>query len=135
MSRSFHQGDIIYINLTRENGINPKEGYDSRFKYYVVLGFDHNEMIVGGVVINSTINPRLPLAIKNYHYPLSATDYAFLQHNSFINCGQLITARIDLLAMAKHIGTLSTQDLEIILSSVREVGTIQEYQLKRFGLQ
>ena len=52
-------GDIHYLKLDKTNGITPKNGDKSRDKFFIVLGFDSEGNILGGVVINSNINYNL----------------------------------------------------------------------------
>ena len=42
-------GDVFLINLTREEGITPKTGDNTRNKFYIVLGFDEYGNAYGGV--------------------------------------------------------------------------------------
>lgn len=55
IQKSIKQGDVFYINLHLANGITPKDGHNSRFKYFVVLGFDEQGGVYGGIIINSQI--------------------------------------------------------------------------------
>lgn len=79
-------GDVYKIELSRADGIIPKNGYDTRDKFFVVLGFDEQGNVYGGILFNSKINQNLPTLIKDYHMPISAKAYPFLLHDSFLNC-------------------------------------------------
>ena len=68
-------GDVYEITMTEANGIKPKPGDASRDKYFVVLGFDTEEVAYGGVIINSQINKNLPSYIKMYHMPIRQSKY------------------------------------------------------------
>jgi len=35
-------GSVYEIRMDRSNGITPKNGYNDRIKYFVVLGFDND---------------------------------------------------------------------------------------------
>ena len=47
------KGDVYRIRMNREDGIIPKNGADSRNKFFVVLGFDSFGNAYGGVIVNS----------------------------------------------------------------------------------
>lgn len=53
-------GDVFRITMNKANGITPKPGDNSRDKFFVVLGFDENGNVYGGVIFNSYININLP---------------------------------------------------------------------------
>ena len=49
-------GDVHMLILDRSNGITPKDGKETRSKFFIVLGFDRYGNVIGGLVINSNIN-------------------------------------------------------------------------------
>lgn len=49
-------GDIIYVSLNEEDGMILKDGYDSRRKYFVVIGFTPEGVAIGALLINSKID-------------------------------------------------------------------------------
>lgn len=127
-------GDVYKIEMSRENGITPKNGYDTRNKYFVVLGFDDQDNVFGGIIFNSNINKYIPTNIKDYHMPISAKDYPFLSHNSFLNCTKIFSVTLMHLFKGKKIGTISTTDFELIHSTVCSYPDAEPRELKRFGL-
>lgn len=58
--KSIEIGNVYRIQMDKSNGITPKPGDTSRNKFFVVLGFDEEGNIYGGVIINSNINQRVP---------------------------------------------------------------------------
>lgn len=54
-------GDVYKIELSKADGIIPKNGYNTRYKFFVVLGFDEQGNIYGGILFNSKINQNLPM--------------------------------------------------------------------------
>ena len=48
-------GDVYKIELSKADGIIPKNGYDTRKKFFVVLGFDEQGNVYGGILFNSKI--------------------------------------------------------------------------------
>lgn len=127
-------GDIYKITMSSVDGITSKDGYITRDKYFVVLGFDKQGNVYGGIVFNSKINQNLPPMIKQYHMPISAKDYPFLSYDSFLNCSQLMTTTSTHLMQGKKVGTIKTDDLELIRSTVCSYPNAVPYELKRFGL-
>lgn len=59
------KGDIWKIELDESNGITPKDGFDTREKFFVVLGVLPDGTIFGGVVFNSKVNANLPQNIQD----------------------------------------------------------------------
>lgn len=70
--------------MSQGDGITPKGGNDTRPKYFIVLGFDEQGNIYGGVVVNSKLNHNLPSTITGYYMPLKCNVYTFLKYDSLI---------------------------------------------------
>lgn len=77
-------GDVHLLNLDRTNGITPKNGDATRNKFFIVLGFDNEDNVIGGLVINSKINYNLPSTVTDYQLPITVKQCPFLQHNSVL---------------------------------------------------
>lgn len=88
-SRTVNIGDVYEITMTEANGIRPKDGYSSRDKFFIVLGFDSEGVAYGGVIINSRINRNLPAHLRIYHMPIKQSKYRFLSYDSFVDCVRL----------------------------------------------
>ena len=127
-------GDVYKIELSKADGIIPKNGYDTRNKIFVVLGFDEQGNVYGGILVNSKINQNLPTAIKDYHMPISAKVYPFLSHDSFLNCAEIFPATSTHLMKGEKLGTINTTDFELIRSTVCSYPNAVPYKLKKFGL-
>lgn len=134
VSNDVQLGDVYKIELSKGDGIIPKNGYDTRNKFFVVLGFDERGNVYGGIVFNSKINQNLPTSIKDYHMPISAKDYPFLSHDSFLNCTKIFTATSMHLMKGEKLGCINTADFELICSTVCSYPNAVPYELKRFGL-
>lgn len=126
-------GDVIYLNLYPEDGLILKN-YNSRKKYFLYLGSDGEKIILGGLLINSKINQNLPPEIKDHHYPLSKNTNTFLEHDSFVNCGELFKIPIDRLEGASIIGKIYGDDLSLIISTLQTSPLIAPIDLLRFNL-
>lgn len=87
-------GNVYRIKMTEANGIKPKQGDDSRNKFFVVLGYDDEGNIYGGVIINSAINQNIAPAIKDLQMPIKCARYKFLDHDSFVDCSRLKTVPV-----------------------------------------
>lgn len=128
-------GDVHLLILDKNNGITPKDGKKNRNKFFVVLGFDKDGNIIGGVVINSSINHKLPSTITDYQLPISAKQCPFLDHNSFINCSRLITANKNKFGRNTYRGEITDDKLmEQIITTVKESPTTNKKILKDFGI-
>ncbi len=127
-------GDVYRMNMTQANGIVPKKGDDSRDKYFVVLGFDSNGNVYGGVIINSEINKNLPGYLKMYHMPIKQVKYPFLKYNSFIDCLQLKKANPQKFNEWKYLGEIDEYDVELIIGTVKESPMENARNLERYGL-
>ena len=72
------RGDVFVLNLDERNGVIPKDNDVSRNKFFVVLGFDDEGYVYGGVIVNSRINQNMNQIVKDYHMPIKASKYSFL---------------------------------------------------------
>lgn len=127
-------GDVYKIELSKADGIILKNGYDTRDKFFVVLGFDEQGNVYGGILFNSKINQNLPTLIKEYHMPILAKDYPFLTHDSFLNCTKIFPATSTHLMKGEKLGTINTIDFELICNTVCRYPDANPHKLKSFGL-
>ncbi|WP_455762953.1 hypothetical protein [Prevotella disiens] len=134
VSNDVQLGDVYKIEMSVEDGMMLKNGYDTRNKIFVVLGFDEQGNVYGGIVFNSKINQNLPTSIKDYHMPISAKVYPFLSHDSFLNCTKIFPATSTHLMKGEKLGTINTADFELIRCTVCSYPNAVPRELKRFGL-
>lgn len=128
-------GDIHFLNLDKRNGITPKKGDENRDKFFIVLGFDGEGNVLGGVVINSNINYKLSSEITDYYLPIKVDQFPFLRYNSFINCSKIIIAKREKFNKDTYRGTISDAEMfELIINTVRESPTVSKKQLEEFGI-
>lgn len=127
-------GDVYSIKMDSTDGITPKDGYSTRLKFFIVLGFDDEDNIYGGVVINSNINLRLPDSITDFYYPIHCKKYSFLRHDSFVNCSHLMTTTTSKLLEGDKAGVMDKEDLASIIETVCESPNENKMQLRQFGL-
>lgn len=132
---SINIGDVHLLNLDQNNGITPKSGDTTRNKFFIVLGFDNEGDVIGGLVINSKINYKLPPSVTDYQLPVSVEQFPFLKHNSFINCSKIIVAKRSKFNKTTYRGEISdTEMMELIINTVKESPTVNKMQLKEFGI-
>lgn len=127
-------GDVYRMKMTEANGIKPKNGDDSRNKYFVILGFDSKGVAYGGVIINSEINQNLPAHLKMFHMPLSKAKYGFLDHNSFVDCVSLKRAFPEKFSKWQYLGRIDEYDVELIIGTIRESPRENAAHLALYGL-
>lgn len=132
---SINIGDVHLLNLDQNNGITPKNGDATRNKFFIVLGFDNEGNVIGGLVINSKINYNLPPSVTDYQLPVTVEQFPFLEHNSFINCSKIIVAKKNKFNKTTYRGEISdTEMMELIINTVKESPTVSKMQLKEFGI-
>lgn len=132
---SINIGDVHLLNLDQNNGITPKSGDTTRNKFFIVLGFDNEGNVIGGLVINSKINYKLPPSVTDYQLPVSVEQFPFLEHNSFINCSKIIVAKRSKFNKTTYRSEISdTEMMELIINTVKESPTVNKMQLKEFGI-
>ena len=128
-------GNVYLISLDQQNGITPKNGDLTRDKFFIVLGFDQEGNVIGGLVINSNINYNLSSNVTDYQLPIKVEQCPFLKHNSFVNCSKIIVANKTKFTKKAYRGEISDSKLMgLIVSTVKGCPTMNEKQLKRFGL-
>lgn len=127
-------GDVYRMEMTKANGITPKGGAISRNKYFVVLGFDDEGNVYGGVIINSEINKNLPVHIKIFHMPIYKAKYQWLDYNSFIDCLQLKKAFLQKFSEWQFMGKMDDYDVELIIGTIKESPRESVANIQKYGL-
>ena len=128
-------GNVYLINLDQQNGITPKNGDLTRDKFFIVLGFDNEGNVIGGLVINSKINYNLPSSVTDYQLPIKVEQCPFLKYNSFVNCSKIIVASKAKFTKNTYRGEISDPEfIDLLINTVKESPTVNTKLLKRFGL-
>ncbi|WP_420187652.1 hypothetical protein M1B74_03400 [Bacteroides pyogenes] len=127
-------GDVFRITMNKANGVVPKPGDTSRDKYFVVLGFDDDGNVYGGVIFNSYININLPPFVQAMQHPVKGKDYEFLSHDSYIDCSSIKAVKKNKLLKSSSLGTLNTEDVSSVCEKIKHNSRISKIELKRFGL-
>ena len=77
-SRTIEIGQIYKIKADERNDITPKAGMPFRPKYFVVVGFDNQGNVYGGVVFDSEINRDFVSPdFEDFFLPISCSKYDF----------------------------------------------------------
>lgn len=127
-------GDVFRITMNRANGITPKPGDNSRDKFFVVLGFDGNGNVYGGVIFNSYVNINLPPFVQAMQHLVKGDDYEFLSHDSYIDCSSIKTVKKSKLLKSNSLGILDTGDVSKVCEKIKSNSRISKVELRRFGL-
>lgn len=131
---SIRIGHVYRMRMDESNGIKPKSGDSFRNKYFVVLGFDDEGNVYGGVIINSAINQKVPQSVRDWQMPIKREKYNFLDHDSFVDCSNLKTAKIEKFGYWQFLGSIEAEDVEIIIRTVQESPNENKAHLALFGL-
>lgn len=134
IQKSISVGDVFRINMGRETGIVPKEGDESRNKFFIVLGFDDSGNAYGGVIINSKINRRIPYEAQILHMPISKDKYDFLTYNSFVDCSELMVVKKEKVVTWRYLGHIEEEDTELITETIKSSPFESEARLEQFGI-
>jgi hypothetical protein len=128
-------GNVYLISLDQQSVITPKNGDLTRDKFFVVLGFDNEGNVIGGLVINSKINYNLPSSVTDYQLPIKVEQCPFLKYNSFVNCSKIIVANKAKFTKNTYRGEISDPEfIDLLINTVKESPTVNTKLLKRFGL-
>ena len=134
VQNSVKQGDVFLIEMDSQGGVTPKDGAQTRNKYFVVLGFDDDDNVYGGVIINSRINQNMDQIVKDYHMPIKGARYPFLRYDSFVDCLQLKTAPLSKFTQGKYVGKIEDDDLTLIIGTLKESPREKKARLLQFGI-
>lgn len=130
---SLSVGDIHYLPLSKEEQITAKDGKEYRNKFLIILGFDVSGNAIGGVVVNSKVNPNLPTTVTDYLMPVTPSQFPFLSHNSFINCSHLIVVKKEKFNRNTFRYHVEDCDLmQMIVGTLSECPLVNKQLLKEF---
>lgn len=128
-------GDVHLLSMGKAEGITPKDGQKEKEKFFVVLGFNGDRSVIGGIVTNSRINHNLPSSITDYWMPITEQQCPFLKYNSYANCSVLKVVSISKFSVLTYRGKIEDDEvLEMIKNTVKESPYSNKQQLREFGL-
>ena len=131
---SLSVGDVHLLPLGKNEGITPKED-KTKEKLFVILGFNDVGDILGGVVINSKVNHNLPNVITDYLMPISASQFNFLRHDSFVNCSRPKFVKKEKFNNKTYRGSIEdTETLDLIIGTLFDSPYTSAQQLREYGI-
>lgn len=131
-------GDIVYQCMDRNDGLTLKGDYNTRYKYFVIVGKKSNGDSIGLCLINSDLdfyknNP----ARQKFQYTMKKDNYpGILKKDSRLDCAELfeMKARKSIAVKAEIVGHLTPQDEKIIIPLVAGCEFIQKRLRKVYGI-
>lgn len=130
-------GDIIYVEMDRNDGIVLVDGYDTRLKYIVVAGSKSDKKEFAVVLINSEADFSDDPDWKGEQYLLRHSDYAgVLEHDSWIDCTdpKILSLRKMKAKKASKKGYLVERDLVNVTQKLKNSEFIDERTKKVYHL-
>ena len=77
----------------------------------------------------------MPPSVTDYKLPVTRVQMPFLEHNSFVNCSKIITAKRSKFSKTTYRGEVSDKGMiELIINTVKESPTVSQKLLKEFGI-
>lgn len=131
-------GDIVFQNMDTSDGLTLKNGYATRYKYFVIVGKNSKGDAVGLCLINSDLdfyknNPSR----QKFQYTLKLADYeGILDKDSRLDCAELFTmkARKSVAVKAEVVGHLTSEDEEEVMQLVASCCFIDERRKKVYRI-
>ena len=134
-SQTIEIGQIYRIKADESNDITPKAGLLFRAKYFVVMGFDIQGNIYGGVVFDSVINRNfVSHDFEDFFLPIPCSKYSFLDHDSFIDCRKMKPSSLEKLLEGEFCGDIAQDDYQNVVKLLKMSPRETYVHLKTFGL-
>ena len=133
-SQSFEVGKILKMDITKNEGLIIKDNYQSRLKFFVVIGQKINEGIVGVFLINSKINPK---ALADYQFPLNMKDYSdVLIYDSYLDCSDIfVLDKVKIYNNGLEIGKLTEKDLKLVIYTIERSEILTPIEKSDYGFK
>lgn len=134
-------GSIFKCNLNAEDGITPKGGYDSRSKFFVVIGNPEYGYYVAYVIVNSEYNTKFITTreLLDAQFPLKREDYPEIfkkKETSYLDLSKIRKMDAERLNREGELmGKLTERDLELVMTTLRESDLLSPKEKKYYGLQ
>ena len=112
---------IYFINICRHTYPDPKDKF-------VAIVFRHLRPM--GFLINSNIHPYLKKRrnLLAAQIPISAIDYGFLDHDSYINCAELF--QFEMSELKRYLQIIDNRTKKEIKKAVANSDTIERIYIK-----
>lgn len=128
-------GQIYRIKADESNSITPKSGMTFRPKYFVVVGFDNQGNIYGGVVFDSDINRNyISHDFEDFFLPIPKAKYSFLTHDSYIDCRRMKPSTLKTLLEGEFCGNIADDDYSNVVKLLKMSPMETFVRLRTYGL-
>lgn len=131
-------GDIIYVALNEDDGLVLKDGYESRNKYIVIVGFTLDGKAVGALLINTRIDrAKRSQELMDCQYPLLVRHYqGVLEYDSWLDCSDIFEIENDKISRRKGLlkGALTADDRERVMEFLRNTEVFDKATKRKFGI-
>ena len=134
---SFSIGKILKMALTEDDGIILKNNALQRTKYFVVVGHDQDNGLIGSLLVNSNVNENVinTKILLDCQFPLKKNDYDFLYYDSYLDCSELFELnKIKILQNGMEIGELTLRDKMLVTEHLRDSEVISAKMKKRYKI-
>jgi len=130
-------GTILYMTMDASDGLILKNGYKTRNKFFIIIGFTSEGNAIGSLLINSNIDKtKLPLEYFSCQYPIKQENYnEILDYNSYIDCSEIFEFTKDRIKMNGCIkGHLTSEDLTLIIGFLKETETLSIKEKRKYSI-
>ena len=132
--RNIQVGSVIRVFV--------KDTTPPKVKYFIVIGFSDDKVLLGTVFINSTINQNVfnTEYLKGLNILLDAQIYDFIGHDSFVDCSDIKERNFveikQLLSNDPECskGVVSEETMKAISTTLANASTISLNKKRKFGI-
>jgi len=130
-------GNIIYVEMDKNDGLVLSEGYPTRLKYVVVAGSKSDRKEVCAVLVNTDADYSDAPDWKAEQYPLLQKNYpGVLDYDSWLDCTdpKTLTVRKLKAKKAEVKGCLIADDLKAVMTKLKNSDFIDPRTKKVYGI-
>ena len=130
-------GDIVYVELDRNDGLVLNNGYPTRLKYIVVAGSKSNRKEIGVVLVNTANDYSDDPDWQSEQYLLRQSDYpSVLDYDSWLDCTDVkeLLARKIKSKKGVVMGHLNDTDLNNVMSIINGSSFVDNHIKKVYGI-
>lgn len=139
--RTITVGEIYGLNLDKNDGITPKYGYNSRYKFCVVVGCPDYGYYVAYLIVDHEINEKFnnTRLLKDNFFPIKRSDYPNIilekYDPSWVDMTEIREMTAErIVNEGTLLGQLTDKDLELILSTLKDSRLLSPKTKRRIGL-
>jgi hypothetical protein len=134
-SDDLKKGCIVYMSLNRNDGLTIDSKYNTRNKFFVIIGVTTDGKIIGSILINTKPAQHNEEILK-CQYPLKQANYRdVLEHNSWIDCSEIFSFDKErIIRDGEKRGFLIDEDIQFVINTIRETELIDNNTKKQLGI-